>query len=596
MCGIFFYCSKKNKNLDKDYLNKALALISHRGPDNFDFLVHKHLNNEIYFGHTRLSMLDLNKNASQPMSNEKLIIIFNGEIFNFKELKEELIYGGYHFKTKTDTEVFLAGYQKWGKNISNKINGFWSALIYDKQKNTLHVSRDRFGIKPLYYYQTKSEIIFSSEIKPILYLLKSCDIDIDYLSQILVYEQENEFNNTLYKDVKVFPISCYANIDLQKNDLLFQKYWVPEKKYNIKNENNAVDLFQEIFEDSIRLRVFSDRPMGLTLSSGIDSTAVAVGIKNLSLNHDIKSFCIDIPGKDFNENNIASLTAKKLDINHIPVHIDFETFTADFKKFCNHQELPVVSMSQMMNWYIHKNISKTDIKGVLNGQGGDEVFLGYERHRIQNSSFNFLIKLLPIALNGSKKTKYSLLDYFLLYSIINFKSLRKFMQHLRASKYLSKDFITNAIYKKNKKLFSNPDIIINEIMEGQISRLLRYDDRTAGAFGLEGRPIFLDHRLIEYSLSLPQNLVFKDGWSKYILRKYLSRNGFNEIAWKKNKFGFSGPDSQLLPLLNYNYELLDKFVPGAFKRANKTKLRDLDKFKIVNLSNILECMEKYLEK
>jgi asparagine synthase (glutamine-hydrolysing) len=598
MCGILLSICKHQK-INNDRFTDSLSYISHRGPD---FSAH-HMElvgeYDLRFGHTRLAMLDQTSCANQPMIFGNMIIIFNGEIFNYKEIKTELVGLGNSFHTNSDTEVFLVAYKEWGVSCFSKFDGFWSVVLFDHSKKVVTIARDRFGIKPLYYYYKNDVFICSSEIKSILKLSQTnVEIDLDYLFGNWVLEAENEFSNTLYKTISAFPNSHYKKIKISDRLSLgsFRRYWRPEPQFEIYNERQAIDLFSEIFEDSVKNRVMSDRPMGLTLSGGVDSTAVAIALRNTGNIENIKAYTVKFNGEDFDEFHIARNTAKRLNLDHQGVSIDFSKIDTEFRSFAYHQELPVTSFSQLMNWYVHKGMEKDGIKGVLNGQGGDEIFLGYERHRTQAISPKNIITLAKSLIESSNTTRHGAIQLLLFTIFYNLKQPRKLLQQYRAEKYLHKSFLEKRQYKYHSVANNNKELIINEAIGGQLARLLRYDDRTASAFGMEGRPVFLDHKLLEFSLSLPDDLHFKKGWSKYIVRKYLEQNGFTDLAWSRNKLGFQAPHKEITSYVDCEFKEMRKYLVHVIrKNVSYAKLRDLDYFKLYYMDTLLNEMSEFID-
>ena len=280
MCGILAIVGEH----DKDKVRKAISLLSHRGPDDSGI----YLDNKLSLAHKRLSIIDLSKNSSQPLVSEKgNLIIYNGEIYNFKEIKEEIEkHKNFDFKTKSDTEVILAAYETWGENCVKRFNGMFSFIIWDKEKRELFVARDRLGIKPLYYYKDKEKLIFASEIKSILQFIEP------EINKEGLYDYFNYFiqigNETLFKGIKIFPRANYALISRTKT--IVKKYWDFNYEEEEISEEKAKEKLKELFEESVKKRLVADVPVGSFLSGGLDSSAITAIMKKH--NKDLKTFSV----------------------------------------------------------------------------------------------------------------------------------------------------------------------------------------------------------------------------------------------------------------------------------------------------------------
>ncbi|MBT3463697.1 asparagine synthase (glutamine-hydrolyzing), partial [archaeon] len=371
MCGInVLYTSK---SIDRsNIIEKMNDSISHRGPDNSD----SYSDDYISLGHTRLSIVDLSKKGNQPMySNDKrYIIVFNGEIYNFNELMSQL---NYNFTTTTDTEVVLASYLKWGEKCVNYFNGMFAFAIWDSEKKELFVTRDRLGIKPLYYYFDKSTFIFSSEIRSILRTnLVDKKLCIQGLNEYLKYQTVN-YPNTIIRDLKVLePASfiVFRNYKIIKKS----KYWSPNKKpidingYSYNKLKNKV--LQEL-TNSVELRMFSDVDSGAFLSGGVDSSTM-VGLMSKLSNKKIKTFNISFNDNEYSESKYARLVSKQFNTDHTEINLKPETFLNYIPNALNDMDHP--SGDGPNSWVVSKFTRKQGVKMVFSGLGGDELFAGYK--------------------------------------------------------------------------------------------------------------------------------------------------------------------------------------------------------------------------
>jgi asparagine synthase (glutamine-hydrolysing) len=499
-----------------------------------------------------------------------MVLIFNGEIFNYKELKAELVSLGYRFDTESDTEVVIKAFHCWGEECVQKFNGFWSIIIAFRDEAgsaSLFVSRDRFGIKPLYYYFKDDLLIFCSEIKGIKEVVGSLELNDDYLIDHFTYDNDDNISTT-FRDVFKFPPRSNCTIDLRQIAINPRKFWTLEKSRNVDSLVGGLDEFTHLFEDSLNLRMRSDVEVALTLSGGIDSSAIAVACKKH--NYSIKAFTSAFPSDDnIDESYYAALVSDKCNLKHKFVYPTIKDIDLEIDKLVKALERPFTSFSQLVNYFVMREISNEGIKVFLNGQGSDEVFLGYDRYFVSyvlSKGFN-VNKFFHTIKNSDLSL--TALASFLFY--FGGTQVREQLYTRRAAKVFVKQAksITNGAYKINMPL---EKLKYEEVLGYQLQRLLEFDDKISSSFSLEGRPVFLDHRLVEFGFNLDDKLVINNGWNKYIVRQYLSKNGLPEVAWRKNKLGFPSPHSKWL---NSIFEMNRvNFKSPAFIKNNISQKKD----------------------
>lgn len=558
MCGILGVIGVES--LPKN-ISAASDLIAHRGPDGSGVKKLSFLSNEgiplaVEFAHRRLAIVDLTERGEQPFVDQQgRVLVYNGEIFNWRSLRSELESYGYEFFSDTDTEVILAGYDYWKFGVFERLNGFWALGLFDPHDSngpSLILSRDRCGIKPLYYSRPAVErngLYFSSEIRS-LFALQGGG------AHAVVPEKVVEFivngflsvdGATIYKNVNEFPVASYAIFKPNSGNITFFKYWdVPSGIGEINDEEHAVDVFSETIEDAVDLWIQADVPVGLTLSSGIDSSVIAVAAANRGY-RDITAFTSHFPGSPLDEFGLAGELASKLGMRHIPVTPNLDDVMEELPEFAKHQEMLFTSFSQFVAWCVLREIKASGYKAFLAGQGGDELFLGYQRylssyirsrHRESGTCFHKAMQVYRNTDLGWMK-----MLGFLIYFSGN--KIRKFRGGIRARKIFNSRYLKEGLSSAMQAVPADFHSLQYSETLGtpQLRRLLRFDDRSASAFGLEGRPVLLDHRVVEFAFRLSPGLLIKDGWTKYILRKYLERNGCADIAWRKKKLGFPAPDN-----------------------------------------------------
>lgn len=602
MCGIFCVADKTS-GLSDTRLLAALDEISHRGPDGEGHLIEKALGPyTVGLGHRRLSIFDVTSAGSQPMTAwGNRSIIYNGEIFNWPELRSELSRAGYSFSTNCDTEVILAAYDCWGDRCVERFNGFWSFAILERdatgRPTQLFLSRDRLGIKPLYLYTREGKFVFSSEISAIWAYLDSRPVpNLKQLSRLLVFDKSHDSEKTIYQDIEEVLPGFNVIVDLASGRIAKQKYWSldAQKEFDERPASDDYEEFVALLHDSVKIRLRSDRPVALTLSGGVDSSVLAVAARQVS-SSDITAFTSHFPEMpDLDESSYASLVARKLDIEHVLVEPKFLDLPAEAKKLTRHQELTFTSFSMLINWAVVESVRSRGFPVYLTGQGGDEVFFGYERYfvpyimRLVNNPAVFFRELNNLAKN-SKLNIPKLIAYLLYFSN---GGVRNYVYKKRLKNIFTDEFIGYSGDAPVKLSSNFEELFSQEVCGEQLRRLLRYEDRTSSAFGVEARPPLLDHRLVELSYRMRWRDKIANGWSKYLLRQYLANNGFPEVAWRTHKLGYPAPSVNWATQLVANGMDIPSSLKSIFcDDTSISNVRQSELFKVYNLietSNVLE--------
>lgn len=566
MCGILTAVSFRGQ-IDRDRFETALESLAHRGPDGAG-THYERISGiaDVALGHRRLAVFDLSLAGFQPMADGRgRTIVYNGEVFNWPELRSELEAYGYKFHTRTDTEVILAAYDKWGLDCVARFDGFWAMVLLDQtpgQPAKLFFSRDHFGIKPLYYRADRDLFFVSSEIGAInSYIGRDPEIDVKELARNVVLHRTEDTEKTIYDGVFELNPASSATVDLATGQIRRWIYWQPDRNSRFEGSpDDALEKFSELFENAVRLRLRADREVALTLSGGVDSSAIAVAIARIG-NVKVRAFTSHFPDQPkIDETRYASVVAKKLGFEHVLVQPALENLSEEERELTKHQELMYGGFSLLVNWAVVKQIAKSGVALFMTGQGGDELFLGYERYYIP-----YLMSLsrrapasLPKAFRDvSRNSRLSLADLLAYYMYFSSTSIREMRYRRDARSVFSEALINMAEGKPTALPTSQFDLQRQEITGHQLRHLLRYDDRTAAAFGLESRPAFLDRRLVEFALSLDWGYKLYGGWTKYIVRRYLDRHGFPDIAWRREKLGYNAPtDAWTAALIQSNADRL----------------------------------------
>lgn len=571
MCGI---CGWINPNgVDLQSMVTINRLASHRGPDGEGYWLYdgevsagewfgqseiqSNLSRKglVGLGHRRLAIIDLSDAGLQPMSsdNRRQWIVFNGEIYNYLELRSELSQVGHQFRTGTDTEVILAAYNQWGMGCFNRFNGMWGLAIVDLEKRVLVLSRDRLGIKPLYYWQDGNSFAFASEIKqffglPGFVAKTNLDAVVEYIDS--GYEIPPE---TFFQHVKAFPPACFAEIPLDAvAEPQARRFWEIDELLPIaQSQSDAAEQLQFLFEDAVKLRLRSDVPVGVCLSGGLDSSLIYGQIQTLTNDRGAThAFSASYHEKQFDESLFVELVLSKHGGQAHYTFPDARSFLDDFDTFIYQHDEPPGAISQYAAWAVMRLARQNQVPVLLNGQGGDELFSGYWpayylylRHHLLNAPGMVASHLLRALLPGG-----------------NPELIREIPAHLRQyvvrknrenRKLLSKDLLTSHPYNRQNWASQAQRLRPENYRWGEISRihlprLLKWDDRNSMKFAIEGRYPFLDYRLVEFAMQLPVEMNFHAGWNKYLLRTSLGHLLPQKIQWRRTKVGFVTPQSAWL--------------------------------------------------
>ena len=571
MCGIAGYINKSNKyRPDRNLVKKMTDRMIHRGPDAEGQWTDEH----VALGHRRLSIIDLDAKSNQPLFSHdgKYAITFNGEIYNYIELKQELSDRGAIFQTNCDTEVIIEAYRAYGVNCINRFNGMWSFALYDLEEQKVIISRDRFGIKPLYTIDNDDVFVFASEIKAIIAAFPDENIPNEtwiyrYLS---FFVNEDIDENCFYRNVKIFPAAHYMVYDLRKHTKEYKRYWdVNEQQFYDKwiKGKDPVKTFKALFESAVELRLRADVEVGACLSGGLDSSAI-VGCASKRFGKKMHTFSSVYADKECNEEPYIRKVNEKW--NTIPHYIkpdDYEkSFTEYIEDITYHHDQPTGGASLYSQYMVMKGV-QGNVKVVLDGQGADEFFAGYipyfSYHIIDLLKKKTLwakckaIKLLTIIKRewseeiGSVSTDtivslVGLRNSFLFEDSKAVKGLRaKRSARLFTDAFMHKvvDDYKSREYKCASELNTK---LCNDALNGSIPNLLHNEDGNSMAFSIESRVPFLDYRIVEFALALDGKYKIRNQWTKWIIRKACREYLPREIAKRKNKMGFPAPFARWL--------------------------------------------------
>lgn len=568
MCGIAGILSNKNIHIDSSIIESMIESISHRGPDNQDYQKIVLKDSQLLLGHARLSILDLSEDGNQPMRFNNQTIVYNGEVYNFQEIKNELNTLGYTFQTNTDTEVILKAIEYWGDNALHKFNGMFSFCIYDGNKNTLKLYRDRAGVKPLYLYQSKDFIAFSSEIKSFLNCpLFPKQISKDGISSFFAYGYIPEPHSIIENVQKVRAGHIYK-INLSDLKVETEKYWDVQNLYERKKLDldlkEILEHTETLLQSACEYRMVSDVPVGIFLSGGYDSVAVTTLLQRNS-EKKLKTFTVGFENSIFDESNYAGEISKYLGTDHHQIEFNSSTAKELMGEMFNYFDEPFGDMSALPTMLVSK-LAREHVTVSLSADGGDEIFGGYIKYNniIERQK---QLEILPLYIR-QLISKFGISVIWEFQNKIprkDFSRIERFLKNLSSSnsEFLQNssriftdfdlkrllDYHPETAPKSNFSKISHLDDI-DELMyldykTYQQDNILVKVDRATMHCSLEGREPLLDHRLVDFLSQIEPTKKLQNNSNKYLLKtivhQYIPKN-----LMDRPKKGFSFPLSDFL--------------------------------------------------
>ena len=540
MCGVSGYFGKKKINLNKKVIIKSLK---HRGPDN-QSIFEKYEKNNLFLAFSRLSIIDLNPRSNQPFKYKNLIICFNGEIYNFKEIRESLKKKGINFRTNSDTEVLIKFIYHEGIEKINKLEGMWAFVLYDSKKDKLIFCKDRFGEKPLFFLKKNKNIYFASEISQIKKIIPfELDINQDYLKKYLFtnYRNLNKNNHTIYKNLYKVERGHYIVIDKTLN-IVKKRYFKFKQKIKTQSYKNIKTNIKKILISNSKKALNSDVPVAFCLSGGVDSSSLAA-IAKKELKKNIHCFTLDPGEKSYDEIKAVNKSVSRLKLKHTWVKINKNETFENLKKILNHRNSPLPTLTNYIQWLLYKNISKKGYKVTISGIGADEIFSGYYDHHLAyfydirknktlfRKSLSYWKKnILPLIRNKFFRDS---LFYFKFrsphYLFDKNKDINKFSKIKLNFRFKEKKFIKSMLRNR----------MLNELLLESVPVILEEEDLNAMYFSIENRSPFLNHKLFEYLNTVDTKHFIRNGYTKNLLRDSLGSILPDHIRKNYEKIGFN---------------------------------------------------------
>jgi len=571
MCGISGILRAGGEPVPPGLIDAMIATLRHRGPDGEG----SYFAPGIAFGHTRLAIIDLSAASDQPFIDDEagLALSFNGEIYNYIELRDELRSLGQQFRSTGDTEVLLRAYQQWGPGCLPRLNGMFAFALWDNRKRTLLLGRDRFGEKPLYIARSPKGLVFASEMKAILAVrpelreanrkamyryLSRGDLDLDHES--------------FFAGIESLPGGHYLLLDHEGRGEP-RRYWEPTACEVPGNRAHAIERFREILFDSIRIRLRSDVPVGSSLSGGIDSSSIVSTInaqKTVQWLHQ-KTFSARFHSKAHDEGKFIKVVTHRVEAETHEVWVEPEQFIDAFERLQYHQEEPMASASPFAQWLVMQLARENDTTVLLDGQGADEILAGYDQahgmflaHWLRRGRLDKVGRELSAYGRRYRGIREPAL-YAAYYSLPGTLRDGLVERYYRSSKVVSEELHREFAPGHVDGPSPFPDRLRNELVRWQtttqLPEFLRYADRNSMAFSREVRLPFLDHRLAEYAFGLPPDLLLKGATTKVVLRESMRGIVPDGILDRKDKLAYAPPQHQ------WNHGPLRAWILGKLQNA-----------------------------
>ncbi|GJM31912.1 MAG: asparagine synthetase B [Saprospiraceae bacterium] len=578
MCGIY----GNTKIIPAELVEKKLARVRFRGPD---FSHWHNYNNKVIFGHNRLAIVDLDARSNQPFDYQHVAIVYNGEVYNFKEIRTELEQQGFRFTTTSDTEVICAAYIAYGKQCIEHFNGMFAFVIYDKKENILFGARDRTGQKPFYYSLRNQHFEFASQPSQIA-IGTSPELDERAIAQFLKWDYISE-PKSIYRDVSKLRAGYSFSYDLQHKTFADHKYWdiSTENQFSSMSFPEAKSTLHHLLIDSVKKRMVADVPVGIFLSGGVDSSLIAA-LAQASRDAPVRTFCVKFEEETFDESKYARQVANHLKTDHTEIHCNYQEGIEMIEDLYKYFDEPFANASALPSLLLAK-YTRQHVTVALSGDAGDENFLGYKRYdKILDRSKIFNVPrgirqliALGYSLSPNRNLRYARPKGIMARDVNDL--------YYQKTATMDDEWITNRTLGDNKEYFhylSSQKPLLERISDFDIKTYLIEDvntkaDRSTMAYSLEGRSPLLDYRIVEFARSLPTDFKYYQGNKKHILKEVLYEYIPKEIFDRK-KAGFA------MPLRLWFRGKLKNYVLDLLTAENLREIPNINIQKVLKMSRL----------
>lgn len=552
MCGIAGYIG--NSQLEENKVENCLKSLSRRGPDSSGVKNSTSSDKFISLLHTRLSIIDTNEQSNQPFIVGDWTIVFNGELYNYLEIRKELEHAGVVFRTKSDTEVFLQAFIFYGESAFSRFEGMWAAAIYKCGQDRVLLTRDRFGEKPLYYLQDSTGIFFASEVKALSAISgKNFEINYAQIKRYIVngYRSLYKSDELFFQDILEVPIASFGYISFAQK-VLWKKYWTPKLDTIDIDFQSAIEILKDKLFNAVSLRLRSDVPLAFCLSGGIDSGGLA-SIASKVCGYNVSSFSIIDTDSRYNELENINSVVTDLECASFKHTLSYhENFFDRLKMLISYHDAPIATLSYYIHAYLSEEISRQGYKVAISGSGADELFSGYYDHFNLHLATQHGGRSHPSLLADWRKHILPIVRNPYLQDPDLFLKRPDFRGHIYLDREkfipLLKDDFTEDFYEQNfcDDLLRNR--MLNELFHEGIPVILHEDDCNSMFYSIENRSPYLDRDLFEFAYSLPTEYLIKDGYAKYPLREALAGILVDSVRLDRTKKGFNASLESILDL------------------------------------------------
>ncbi|MEJ7626732.1 MAG: asparagine synthase (glutamine-hydrolyzing) [Ferruginibacter sp.] len=562
MCGIAGIISSDPLRVNSTALKKMSDALVHRGPDGEGLWINE--KNNAGFSHRRLSIIDLSETGAQPMHYlERYTIVYNGEIYNYLELKKDLAKAGYTFYSTSDTEVILAAYDCYRERCLQYFDGMFAFAIWDEKLQQLFAARDRFGEKPFYYHNSDRHFSFASEMKGLWANGAAKQIDdkmlLNYLT-IGYVQNPTDKSQTFFRNISLLKPAHYLLLDATTYNFNLVSYWDIDKQVSQKyTEAQALHKLEHLFTTSVHKRLRSDVPVGASISGGLDSSSIIYFIKNhlerKKIHTDFKTFSAVFPGFEKDESAFIKEITEKFSITNYQVTPTAEGLIAEFEKMAYHQEEPFPSSSIFAQYKVFELAKQNGVKVIMDGQGADEILAGYHKYAhwylqeiVSRSKFLRAKKERHLLLKNNINPKWGIKNILAAFLPSHASIALENSEYKRIlyNEEISLSLLSNLKGREwegiHKPIITKlNDILYFNTMCNGLEELLRYADRNSMAHSVEVRLPFLNAELVQFIFSLPASFKIQKGYPKWILRKLMQDKLPGKIVWRTDKIGYEPP-------------------------------------------------------
>jgi asparagine synthase (glutamine-hydrolysing) len=548
MCGIAGFVGGEAPS--RDQMEAALDSLHHRGPDdrNMFFSGKADSGFQVALGHTRLSIIDLDDRSNQPFFYEQSALVFNGEIYNYLELKADLTRIGHQFSTQGDTEVLAHALREWGTSALDRCEGMWALAWLDQRANTVFLARDRFGEKPLFIWNTASGWYFASEVKALAKVVgRWPDTNIEHVVRYLVngYKSLNKSGEGFFKEIEQLKSGSFLAIR-PGGVITREDYWQPRIQVTPSlSFDDAVDMVRQDLYRAVELRLRADVAIAFCMSGGIDSNSL-ISIATRVFEHEVHGFTIMNTDPRYDERALVKLAVSDQSLSHTPVELCQDNFLNDMRAAVTHHDGPVATISYFVHWQLIRAISEAGYRVCISGTGADELFSGYfDHHNMYLAEVSGNRALYQASLEAWKKHQLPNVRNPFLQDPNLFLKNPRFRDHI----FLNRDMFSSWMKDPWKEDFKEVDFgagllrnrMLNELFYEAVPVILAEDDLNSMSFSIENRSPFLDRNLFETACSIPVEHLVRDGAAKAILRSAMRGIVPDAILDNRQKIGFNAP-------------------------------------------------------